>query len=800
MVRGLLRRQAERSALTLASSRSILQSVAIRNGTTQQKQGYSSSWNRSAVGLVHNWGCQLQLPSASNSQQCRTYLFVPTSWKELELQWLPRNDVKERIVQVHLFRQNRPQNKHDNNSDDSKTTARGLVWERCRPDTFKTFQTTASTTLPVASRVNDKPSFHRYRPPLPQSSSATSALSALRYYRYHYWKRRSALSAALSARSSSARLGALQRKWKQRALAWRKRLRAWGWASQSRRKLALGVQQTYRRIMAHHHALWNTTTRKAAAALQKAGRATLQRNAVAVDPPNNHDAPLRTTADAVPATTKLVPKPVTLTEYSQADWFCPHTGRPVTSRDATGRFVNPWQSQSTAGIKSLFHIAQWRGQRLLRLLTEWWHQQPFPQLRPPNALRLWLSKLWSCCSPMPHLASSISFSSHGTTTLPLPRNSVASSACATTTHTKQPLLVPSAVISSYASKANDVHQNKLRGNKGEPLKPNQIRLTWIGHSTCLIQYRQDDRSNHNADGTLGTDDIVLLTDPIFSPRCSPIQSLPIGVGRTVPPALSVSDLPRRIDVCLISHDHYDHLDVTSVRALRSRVQQWIVPLGIGSWLQLNCDIPVERITELEWWESVQLQKQGQAAVPTWRAVTRHSAIRSGSVTHPALCHVDEDRHSTTGNSMWVTCCPVQHWACRTLFDRNVRLWGSYAVFLPNGSKFYFGGDTALPEHFPLFDQIRDYIGGNIDLAALPIGAYEPSFYMADSHVNPSEAVRIHQALDVKQSVGIHWGTFQLSEESMEDPPVKLRAAASKANACFTTIRHGESITVDCMNH
>jgi N-acyl-phosphatidylethanolamine-hydrolysing phospholipase D len=793
MVSGLLlKRQLPVAALTSAPSKSI--SVAIRNGTTHScSSAFWKAWNRCSAGVVHHWGyqCPLQLHSGSRSHQCRTYLFLPTSWKELELQWLPRNDVKERVVHVHLFRRSRPQNKHYNNSDDS--TTRGLVWERCSPESLNTTQTTSA---PIAFHVNEKPLVHnRYRTLL-HPSSGTSALSALRNYRFHYWKRRSALSAAWYIRwhrfpvsSSSVRLGALRKKWKQRALAWRKRLRV-VWGSQSRRKLALGMQQTYRRIMAHHHTLWNTSPDRSAA-LRACTRA-MQRNAT-VEPPNHH-APVPTPA--------LVQKPVTLTEYSQPDWFCPHTGRPVTSRDATGRFVNPWQSQSTAGIKSIFHIAQWRGQRLLRLLTEWWQQHQLPQLRPPpqllpNALRVWLAKIWSFCSPMPHLASSFTFSSNSTTTLPLPGNTAVSSACTTTTQTKQPLLVPSAVISSHFN-----HQNKQCGT-GHPLKSNQMRLTWIGHSTCLIRCSQYDSRNSNADDTLAPDDIVLLTDPIFSPRCSPIQSLPIGVARTVPATLSVADLPRHIDVCLISHDHYDHLDITSVRALRSRVQQWIVPLGIGSWLQLNCDIPVERVTELEWWESVQLQKQDQAAVPTWRVVTRHSAIRNGSVTHPALCHADQNRCSntstSTGTGMWVTCCPVQHWACRTLFDRNVRLWGSYAVFFPNGSKFYFGGDTALPEHFPLFDQIRDYIGGNIDLAALPIGAYEPAFYMADSHVNPSEAVHIHQALEVKQSVGIHWGTFQLSEESMEDPPVKLRAAASKASACFTTLRHGESITVDCMD-
>jgi len=115
-----------------------------------------------------------------------------------------------------------------------------------------------------------------------------------------------------------------------------------------------------------------------------------------------------------------------------------------------------------------------------------------------------------------------------------------------------------------------------------------------------------------------------------------------------------------------------------------------------------------------------------------------------------------------------------------------------------GSKFFFGGDTALPSHFPLFDQICDYIGGNLDLAALPIGAYEPAFYMQDAHMSPEEAVKVHRALgNPRQSVAIHWGTFSLSEESMDEPSRRLREAATWAQANFAAVRHGESITLEC---
>lgn len=419
-------------------------------------------------------------------------------------------------------------------------------------------------------------------------------------------------------------------------------------------------------------------------------------------------------------------KPVTLTEYSEPSWFCATTGRPIASRDATGRFVNPWLSESTAGVKSVLEIAKWQWERLRRTATEF-----------VNSVVVRKSLLQASQEKVSRAAMEVSSRS---------------------------------ALSTF--------------DKTLLVRPNELKFTWIGHATCLVQQGS----------------INILTDPIFSERCSPFQSLPVGVARDVPPAVSMDDLPQTIDVCLISHDHYDHLDKESVLALIPRVQLWVVPLGIMDWLKEKCNVAADQIVELEWWESVKLARS--AAHEDWKVVTRHSAIRN-SATHPALtdddiltCRHDDDNDDRR-SSMWITCCPAQHWASRTFFDRNFRLWCSFAVFFPGRTKFFFGGDTALPEHFPLFDQIRDYVGGNIDLAALPVGAYEPSFYMADSHMNPAEAVRVHQVLDSKQSIGIHWGTFALSEESMDEPPIKLREAAEKAKVNFTTIRHGESITVDC---
>jgi N-acyl-phosphatidylethanolamine-hydrolysing phospholipase D len=446
--------------------------------------------------------------------------------------------------------------------------------------------------------------------------------------------------------------------------------------------------------------------------------------------PRNSNVPITTT------TTTIRTQPIVLTEYSESSWFCRLTGRPIASQDATGRYVNPWLSESTAGVKSMEDIARWQLDRLQR--TSW----------------RFLAWCFGNSNAQLQQASSVAI-----------ENSFA-------TLRQQSGSTP--LVSKY--------------DKDVRVPSDEMKLTWIGHSTCLLQQGS----------------IHILTDPIFSERCSPFQSLPIGVARDIPAGLSIRDLPTKIDICLISHDHYDHLDKESILLLHPYIQLWVVPLGIKGWLHDTCNISMDQIIELEWWESVKLRRgSGDESNDKWVVVSRHSAIQNPTHLHPAFLDddrmplsVSQDKNNTT-KSIWLTCCPAQHWGSRTFLDRNFRLWCSFAVFFQNGSKFYFGGDTALPTNFPLFDQIRDYIGGNVDLAAIPIGAYEPSFYMADSHVNPSEAVRIHQILNVKQSVGIHWGTFALSEEPIDQPPYLLHAAAQQAKVEFTTIRQGEAITVKC---
>lgn len=275
--------------------------------------------------------------------------------------------------------------------------------------------------------------------------------------------------------------------------------------------------------------------------------------------------------------------------------------------------------------------------------------------------------------------------------------------------------------------------------------PSTLRFTWIGHATCVIQ--------------LGG--YAILTDPHFSHRAAPVQAaLPFnGVGRHVPPACDMDDLPR-IDVCLLTHDHYDHLDRNSCMALKPKIKKWVVPLGMKEWLMEKCEISEHAIDELEWWQDVVVEDTEKQKPP-----------------------------------LRITSAPTQHWASRTMWDRNQRLWCSY-VLEAQDKRFFFGGDTGFPKNFPLFQQIGQRLGP-FDLAALPIGAYAPRFFMQDSHVNPTEAVQIHQDIRSKKSVAIHWGTFRLAEEEDDEPRQLLHEAVAESDfpIDFSTISVGESIEV-----
>ena len=262
-----------------------------------------------------------------------------------------------------------------------------------------------------------------------------------------------------------------------------------------------------------------------------------------------------------------------------------------------------------------------------------------------------------------------------------------------------------------------------------------LTLTWIGHSTTLVQI-----------GGLN-----VLTDPVWAERASPIAFA--GPRRRLPPAMPLDALPP-IDAVTISHNHYDHLDVATVKRLSARFPEaeWLVPAGVG---RLVRKAGARRVHEHEWWED----------------------RRIGALT--------------------ITCTPAQHSSGRGLRDRNRSLWCGWAIMatVPRRA-VYFAGDTA---YCPAFLEIGARLGP-FDACLLPIGAYEPRWYMRYVHMTPEEAVRAYQELcrdhfGDASFVPIHWGTFRIADERLDDPPRRLREewhAARLPLPALALLGHGET--------
>jgi L-ascorbate metabolism protein UlaG (beta-lactamase superfamily) len=261
-----------------------------------------------------------------------------------------------------------------------------------------------------------------------------------------------------------------------------------------------------------------------------------------------------------------------------------------------------------------------------------------------------------------------------------------------------------------------------------PLGGSAAAVTFIGHSTLLIQTQSGN----------------LLTDPMYSTYAGPLNRF--GPRRVRKPAVALEHLPP-ISTVLLSHNHYDHCDLATLRHLARRFNPVVItPLGNA---RLARSAGIRRVEELDWWEDATL-----AAMP-------------------------------------VTLTPARHFSARTPFDRNRALWGGFVVNA-SGHRIYFAGDTA---YGPFFHVIRERLGP-IDLALLPIGAYEPRWFMHVVHMNPAEAVRSHLDVGAAMSIGTHFGTFQLTAEGI-DEPLRALAEARRANdiddSSFRTLDFGESI-------
>jgi N-acyl-phosphatidylethanolamine-hydrolysing phospholipase D len=280
-------------------------------------------------------------------------------------------------------------------------------------------------------------------------------------------------------------------------------------------------------------------------------------------------------------------------------------------------------------------------------------------------------------------------------------------------------------------------KNNVSSESEQPL------VTWLGHSMFLVQ--------HN--------NLTLLTDPIFSDRASPLSFA--GPKRYVKHAMDYAELPD-IDIVVISHNHYDHLDNDTIAQLaaRSALQvspiQFYVPLGVKAHLT-DEGVMSSDVTEMDWWSK---------------------ALATNAFS-----------------SAEIQALPSQHWSARGLSDRLQTLWASWSI---NFGDFtvWFAGDTGYNDI--QFKQIGDALG-KVDLALIPIGGYAPRWFMQKYHVNPNEAVKIHEDVNAIKSIGMHWGTFPLTAEEPGEP-VKVLAqeklAKGMSESSFISLSIGESIVIE----
>ncbi|MBS0578153.1 MAG: MBL fold metallo-hydrolase [Proteobacteria bacterium] len=253
-----------------------------------------------------------------------------------------------------------------------------------------------------------------------------------------------------------------------------------------------------------------------------------------------------------------------------------------------------------------------------------------------------------------------------------------------------------------------------------------LRVTWLGHSTMLLEI----------------DGRRVLTDPVWSKRCSPSQL--VGPRRFQPVPIALSQLPA-LDLVVISHDHYDHLDHATIRALARTSVPFVTSLGVGAHLE-SWGVSPERISELDWWET----------------------------------------HRLPGTDLEVTAAPSQHFSGRTPKTRNTTLWSSMVVRTQRHAIF-FSGDTGLTTEY---QRIRERLGP-FDLVMLEVGAHHPAW--GDMHLGPENALKAHSLLGGGTFLPVHWGTFSLAMHAWDQPAEVLIDLAPKVGAQLLMPQLGEPV-------
>lgn len=277
---------------------------------------------------------------------------------------------------------------------------------------------------------------------------------------------------------------------------------------------------------------------------------------------------------------------------------------------------------------------------------------------------------------------------------------------------------------------------RWRENSAQPPPPARLpdgraAATFINHASFLLQIAG----------------LNLLVDPVYSERTSPVSFA--GPRRIRPPGLPFDQLPR-VDLVLVSHNHYDHCDLPTLRKIHARFAPgYLTTRGNARWFRARGLTPV---VELDWWQS-----------------------------------------HTPAPGLAVTCTPTQHFSGRTPFDRDQTLWGGFYLTAA-ARRIYFLGDSGFCPHFA---EVRERLGAP-DLALVPIGAYEPRWFMRMMHVNPAEAVQAHLEVGARQSVGMHFGTFRVTDEGVDEPIETLAQELARQGvpaAQFIVPEFGQTIII-----